>query len=1141
MPEIKNMYESLRLSAGGGLNSSMEKVDQADNAATIAIGLGGTGLSALRMFKKAVYERVKQDNYDKRDIEKPQYRRIKFLEIDSDDTKISSPLMQYDFSDEFFYIGVSDIIAELNDKAALNSKKHLNWMNKNITMNDASAGAGGIRQVGKYLLSKKASELYNKFKDMITTSVTGLDKNSDLNIYIMAGIGGGTGSGCYVDVCYLMNQALSDLGYAGAANMLGFFFLPDVNLSNPDFPKGGPHEKMVQKNGYAALKELDYLMDIPNNGDEYRQQYSETFEVHQKVPPVKLCHLLSTTAVDGRVIEDGYNYIMNVVAEYALNFVVKAEEADQAGKDSGITLKGIIPNINGLLDNIYKKHGASYVYNILGTSCAMVPYKKIGTYLAIKFFDSISYIQNIRPNRANVEQFCQSIGLNFQRIDANIKRETPVFKLDPSRFDKDDLKNVAVGEISAPLHEFCERWRSSYANKRTANIATLGRKLDSYTVAEAPESIIGKIFKELIRCASDPSCGPYYASYMIQNAQNHTIASVLAGIREEAKKRRDTAQNQNAYRYECLNKAQADFRSSKLDVTGKKKNTYVSMVEQLYRNEVEIETYNDFLTLIDRISKQLDELETDYFKKYTGIIDKLINTFKDNADYFATHGKDKEMYTWSIVDVDDIKGQLDEAINQFIRINENDDKNAPALVGKLNTLMLKNQNKWLDESETKIAEMISDFIRTEFKETMSKSMKQYLQEKYNRDGTDLIDCISTNVIKEGLVDKGVPVFHIDASYGINDTRNHAEYIVLSIPNNEKDIESAALKCRSAYNLQMGVAKTVLTDRIYMLEFFSGIPMYAYKDLAAYEKVYYENKSAGMHMFESDEKDWRNLPSPIPATYISSYYTSPEKATIDANIDLYQKAVEKGIIIEDKTNKEATIRKTDELDLSAIMGDGWNSNISAVSETAKELRSLMDSYDSRFVECGKLHANQEYDTTIRDDFVRKPKLVDIVKKEFKKIDNLEEKVAEVNNSEKTIDSDNKIRADFIREILHSIIKRIRSTYKFEYEERGQKEEIILTADNEEYEGIPIYRAFVSFKSLNEDVLKQISDKAKEASQNITDEMYQNVIVFRDFYNGVYKDYKKEATSGRYKKEIEDDIINLLDEMYDSIEKFIINNK
>lgn len=56
-----NMFDSLRLSQGGGLNFS-EKVSYNDDAVTLVIGIGGAGIDALRMFKKNVFEHIRPDN-----------------------------------------------------------------------------------------------------------------------------------------------------------------------------------------------------------------------------------------------------------------------------------------------------------------------------------------------------------------------------------------------------------------------------------------------------------------------------------------------------------------------------------------------------------------------------------------------------------------------------------------------------------------------------------------------------------------------------------------------------------------------------------------------------------------------------------------------------------------------------------------------------------------------------------------------------------------------------------------------------------------------------------------------------------------------------------------------------------------------
>lgn len=78
------MYKKLLISAGGGIISRDQQAEQ-NEAATIAIGLGGTGISCLRALKKEVYDRIKPD-VDNPLI--PNYKHIKFLAIDTDKSSL---------------------------------------------------------------------------------------------------------------------------------------------------------------------------------------------------------------------------------------------------------------------------------------------------------------------------------------------------------------------------------------------------------------------------------------------------------------------------------------------------------------------------------------------------------------------------------------------------------------------------------------------------------------------------------------------------------------------------------------------------------------------------------------------------------------------------------------------------------------------------------------------------------------------------------------------------------------------------------------------------------------------------------------------------------------------------------------------
>lgn len=93
--------------------------------------------------------------------------------------------------------------------------------------------------------------------------------NPNLDVYIFAGLSGGTGSGCFLDACYIVQKALEDMGRAQSANVMGFFFLPDVVNSKPQVASQPAAVKYYSSNGYAAMKELDYLMSLKDDADRF--------------------------------------------------------------------------------------------------------------------------------------------------------------------------------------------------------------------------------------------------------------------------------------------------------------------------------------------------------------------------------------------------------------------------------------------------------------------------------------------------------------------------------------------------------------------------------------------------------------------------------------------------------------------------------------------------------------------------------------------------------------------------------------------------------------------------------------------------------------------------------------------------------
>ena len=185
-------YDSLLLNCGGGVIGTSQKSRQFGGAA-LCIGIGGTGVAALAELKRKVYQQLEPD--DPNDPI-PQYKHIQFLAIDSDKTDIEKMrgTGKLDAKTDFFSIHMPNLSAVLDNREKIKDNPVMNWMEiDNIKKLLSPHGAGGIRQVGRFLLLSQAAALKMKINAKCTLALK--DANPHLDVYIFAGISGGTGSG----------------------------------------------------------------------------------------------------------------------------------------------------------------------------------------------------------------------------------------------------------------------------------------------------------------------------------------------------------------------------------------------------------------------------------------------------------------------------------------------------------------------------------------------------------------------------------------------------------------------------------------------------------------------------------------------------------------------------------------------------------------------------------------------------------------------------------------------------------------------------------------------------------------------------------------------------------------------------------
>lgn len=242
---------------------------------------------------------------------------------------------------------------------------------------------------------------------------------ANIVFHVIAGISGGTGSGTFLDVCYLIKDAFP------GTSILGYFFMPEVNA---DVIGDDNYMLFIKQNGYAALQELDYCMSFctpaggSNNGCFDVIYPNLGHKVKWDSRPILCCHLIGTDDMTGLGFGvDRYKYAMHTVAEFILDFLVQTHNA--------------IPSIPAEYSNSIVRcaneendrgddGGTSPYYSVMGYSEAVIPFKSINTYIVAYLFDKFSCLlpDNTVPD--------ENAGLEVMRESLGIKKTYKNFFLD---------------------------------------------------------------------------------------------------------------------------------------------------------------------------------------------------------------------------------------------------------------------------------------------------------------------------------------------------------------------------------------------------------------------------------------------------------------------------------------------------------------------------------------------------------------------------------------------------------------------------------------------------------------------------------------------------------------------------------------
>ncbi|RYM34800.1 hypothetical protein ERX46_05345 [Brumimicrobium glaciale] len=224
---------------------------------SLFIGLGGTGLRSILHTKKRFI-----DTYG----EIPPMTAFLALDTDGDskntvlDSNLGDQRIGLD-SSEFLYIKVHSPQEVLKQQAELFNFVPIENRPLLVSLKD---GAGQVRSNGRFATHFNYGAIEHAIQSKLT-SILNADSISnkkfevngdDVEVNMMFSVAGGTGSGTFLDIAYIVKEVSKSINANVGVSIIGFAILPDVFNAMMT----GPAMANVLPNGYGALYDLDYLM-----------------------------------------------------------------------------------------------------------------------------------------------------------------------------------------------------------------------------------------------------------------------------------------------------------------------------------------------------------------------------------------------------------------------------------------------------------------------------------------------------------------------------------------------------------------------------------------------------------------------------------------------------------------------------------------------------------------------------------------------------------------------------------------------------------------------------------------------------------------------------------------------------------------
>ncbi|KPU43309.1 hypothetical protein OXPF_27500 [Oxobacter pfennigii] len=1114
-PAIKEHIQQLDVKLGGGIVSEKIRVNTINNP-MLVIGIGGTGNDALLRLKYQINRRFRlpEDPITRRKKEKPD--NIEFLAFETNQRDAGNKYkgIKLDSINELVLLSNAEIGGILQNRSVLDPCIS-EWLSPELIITDGMNGANGVRQAGRLLLFTKIMPVIKSIEKKIDVLLKGTSEK--LMVFILSGLSGGTGSGCFLDIAYIVRGLMEKkYGTAGVdrVNILGYLFTPDINL---DRIGNNSHTcDYVIKNGYAALKELDYWMNVDERGERFKQNYRDILTVDSPMPPFNLCHLISATNTEGKLLDNAYDYCLNVTAENITNFM--ADEEKHSGEEFAI--HDYISNINTNIAQMARPYSANYKYNIIGASSADLPIEEITTYLAYRLFKKMEKMFKNAPNQQDVEEFVRSLKLDKEFVARRFQQNVPeplVGYNHSERLSHYNIVKTRSVNIDFELQGFLEKAREEYIKAKR----------------QLPGEYLAEFNDQVRRIFLNADQGPFYASRLIFSTSGFcllkTIEAYIESLKEMLKR---YPQDIESLRYNADEKMAEAMKA--IINKEKKKNDYIEAKINEYYLRADEERIKQMMEFFQDVHSLLNSENSRIYNVFTEVLNTLNQIFEENGNILVT-GKETEYkenrtYHWNIVSIPDVLKTIDEVM---------DEKDEDDLIRFFTKELLGKSANWVREQDIDIIGSISDFMSDSFGDLITKSMEEFLVIKYGND--EMIDKLIERNIAKRLDDDAVPVFYLSNSSG---NLNLPSWGFVSIPQKAPEILKGInnYKTNALGKSNFTVKESEVKNRIFWLNTKNGVPLYAYSPLKiyeeAYEKTILEKEGIGRHLVQTRENNWTYLPSPIPQrSWGDTYYNNRVKGYNQELAQVFEKALKQGCIREkdgsDGSNNRYNYIVTKPFKLQPFLAKfemqlpSGQMNFSEMKRCLLALKSLVEDGIER--DYSKDLFDSYNKERAMENFARSPQAIKLVKAELNKYDEILLKIQELDSALKAVEKENTMLEQFIEAMYTGTIFKKGAMYVYDKEpEEEEWEPFVNLLKVKKY---PEFEIYSKFCSLDEKHKGQVLRKSEKRSKELG--ALEDTTQLLNTINGMIAAYAESREELGYSR---DELING-NEMYDFYKKVL----